>query len=92
MESFADLRAGIARAREHAAAVGRTAPLEIAFAPFGFELGTRTPPAPAKLRDEIGAYAEAGVTWLLLPLAAPSRAGWCEAVAAYGEALRPSAA
>jgi len=89
--TLADLRAGIARAREHAAAVGRTAPLEVAFAPFGFEPGTREPPAPARLRDEVPAYAEAGVTWLLLPLDAPARAGWCEAVAAYGEALRPLA-
>jgi probable F420-dependent oxidoreductase len=92
MEGFADLHAGVARAREHAAAIGRTAPLEICFVPFGFELGTRAPPTPAQVRDEAGAYAEAGVTWLLLSLAAPSRAAWCEAVAAYGEALRPSSA
>lgn len=90
METWADLRAGIARAREHAAAIGRTAPLEIAFVPFGFELGTTAPPAPAAVREQVEAFAEAGVTWLLMPLAAPSRAAWCEAAAAYGEALQPS--
>lgn len=92
METLADLRAGIARAREHAAAVGRTAPLDVAFVPTGFALGTRTPPSPEAVREQVAAFAGAGVTWLLLPLAAPSRAGWCEAVAAYGEALRPPSA
>jgi probable F420-dependent oxidoreductase len=87
METLADLRAGVARAREHAERVGRRAPLEIAFVPFGFALGGREPPAPAQLRDEVGAYAEAGVGWLVLPLDAPTRAAWCERVAAYGEAL-----
>jgi hypothetical protein len=92
METLADLRAGIARAREHAAAGGRTAPLDVAFVPFGFELGTHEPPSPARLRDELPVYADAGVTWLLLPLDAPSRSAWCDAVAAYGEALRARAA
>lgn len=91
MEGFDDLRAGIARAREHAARVGRSAPLEIAFVPFGFALGAGEPPPPARMRDELPLYAEAGVTWLLLPLGAPGRAAWCERVAAYGEALRPAA-
>ena len=88
MESFADLRAGVARARAHAEAVGRVAPLEIVFVPFGFALGAQAkPPSPAALRDELDGYAEAGVTWLLLPIDAPTRAAWCDAVAAYGAAL-----
>jgi hypothetical protein len=67
--------------------VGRSAPLEIGFVPFGFALGAGKPPEPARLRDELPAYAEAGVTSLLLPLDAATRAGWCDRVAAYGEAL-----
>lgn len=92
METLADLRAGVARAREHAERVGRAAPLDVAFVPYGFELGTRAPPAPERVRDEVADYAAAGVTWLLLPLDAPTRAAWCERVAAYGEALRPRGA
>jgi probable F420-dependent oxidoreductase len=88
IESMADLRAGVARLRQLAAGAGRVAPLDVVFAPFGFALGTREPPTPARLRDELGAYAEAGVTWLLLPIDAPTRGAWCDAVAAYGEALR----
>lgn len=87
METLGDLRAGIDRARAHAERVGRSARLDVAFVPFGFELGTRAPPPPERLRDEVAAYAAAGVTWLLLPLDAATRAAWCEQVAAYGEAL-----
>jgi len=88
MESFADLRAGVARARAHAEAIGRVAPLDVLFVPFGFALGAQAkPPSPAALRAELDGYAEAGVTWLLLPIDAPTRAAWCEAVAAYGDAL-----
>jgi hypothetical protein len=32
-------------------------------------------------------YIEAGVTWLAFTLPAPSRAAWCDAVAALGAAL-----
>jgi probable F420-dependent oxidoreductase len=87
METIADLRAGITRARTHAAETGRSAPLEVGFVPFGFALGGAAPPTPASVRAEIAEYADAGVTWLLLPIDAPTRAGWCDAVAAYGEAL-----
>lgn len=91
MESLADLRAGVARARELAARAGRSAPLEVGFVPFGFALDAARPPTPAQVRDEVADYAAAGVTWLLLPLAQSSRGAWCDAVAAYGEALRPLA-
>ena len=88
LETLADLRAGIARAREHAAAIGRTAPFDVAFVPFGFDLGATRPPDPQALAAELAGYVEAGVTWLVLPIAAPTRSAWCDAVAAYAEPLR----
>jgi probable F420-dependent oxidoreductase len=88
LETLAGLRAGIARAREHAAAIGREAPFDVAFVPFGFALGGPEPPSPARLGEELPDYVEAGVTWLVLPLAAPTRSAWCDAVAAYGEPLQ----
>ncbi len=88
LETLADLRAGIASAREHAAAIGREAPFDVAFVPFGFALGGPEPPSPARLIEELPGYADAGVTWLLLPIAARTRPAWCDGVSAYGEALR----
>jgi probable F420-dependent oxidoreductase len=87
METLADLRGGIARAREHAAAVGRSAPLEVCFVPFGFTLGAGDRPEPERVRAEAEAFAELGVGWVLLPVSASTRGAWCEAVAAYGEGV-----
>jgi len=86
MESMDDLRAGLAYAREHAARIGRTAPLDVCLVPFGFTV-VDEPPDLARLADEIPRYAEAGVTWLAFSLPASSRAAWCESVAALGGAL-----
>jgi hypothetical protein len=41
---------------------------------------------PARVLAQVPALAEAGVTWLHVTLPAPSRAAWCEAVEAFGEA------
>lgn len=87
IETLADLRDGIARAREHAAAIGRTAPFDVGFVPFPFALGAPGPPAPARVAEELRGYTEAGVTWLVLPIGARTRSAWCEVVAAYGETL-----
>lgn len=87
MESLDDLRAGLAFAREHAEAVGRSAPLDVCLVPFGFGLGSDANDF-ARLRDEIPRYAEAGVTWLAFTLPAPSRAAWCDHVATLGAFLR----
>jgi probable F420-dependent oxidoreductase len=87
METLDDLRAGLAYAGEHAAAIGRSAPLEVCLVPFGYAPGAGAPPAPARLREEAAAFAEAGVTWCSLPVAASSRAAWCEAVAELGREL-----
>jgi probable F420-dependent oxidoreductase len=89
LESLGDLRAGIAYAREHAAAIGRTAPLDVCVVPFGF---TVNDPAPdlGRVADEVPLYAEAGVGWLAFSLPAPSRAAWCESVAKLGEVVLAS--
>jgi probable F420-dependent oxidoreductase len=84
MESLDDLRAGIAYAREHAAKIGRTRPLDVCLVPFGFTLGDPVAAFP-RLADEIPIYAEAGVTWLAFTLPAPSRGAWCDTVAALGD-------
>jgi probable F420-dependent oxidoreductase len=86
LETLDDLRAGIAYARAHAEAVGRSAPLAICFVPFGTGMG-HGPVDVAHLREQLPALAEAGVDWLHLTLPAPSRAAWCEAAAACGAAL-----
>lgn len=86
LESLDDLRAGLDYARAHAAKIGRRAPLDVCVVPFGF---TVNDPAPdlARVAGELPRYAEAGVTWLAFTLPAPSRAAWCDAVAALGTAL-----
>jgi probable F420-dependent oxidoreductase len=86
LETLEDLRAGVAYAREHAAKVGRTAPLEVCFVPFGFAMGTRCGD-PARLRDALPGYEAAGVTWLALSFAAVTRGAWIEQAARLAEAL-----
>jgi probable F420-dependent oxidoreductase len=86
LETLDDLRAALDYARAHAAAVGRGRPLDVCLVPFGFEMGAK-PVDLARLRDEIPVYAALGVTWLAFTVPAPSRAAWCEGVAALGDAL-----
>jgi probable F420-dependent oxidoreductase len=86
--SFDDLRERLAYARDHAAKVGRTAPLDVSFVPFGFELGVKDAPQAARFAEAVPAYAELGVTWLALALPADSRREWCEKALEMGAALR----
>lgn len=70
-----DLAARIAYAREHAEAVGRTEPLDIAFVPWSFQLhaGGGDPDWP-RVREEAAQLEELGVTWLVLNVACATRA------------------
>jgi probable F420-dependent oxidoreductase len=86
--SLDDLRERLAYARDHAAKVGRTAPLDVSFVPFGFELGVKDAPAAARFAEAVPAYADLGVTWLALALPAESRREWCEKALEMGTALR----
>jgi len=90
MESLDDLRAGIAFAREHAAKLGRTEPLDVCLVPFGFTMGAEMPTDFAQFREQVAEYAAAGVTWLAMNVPASSRTEWCDRVAALGEAFLPT--
>ena len=87
--SLDDLRPRIAYAREHAAAVGRTAPLDVVFIPLGFTMRRGAGAAVERLAADLPAYAEAGVTWLSLGVPCETRAEYCERAAELGRALAP---
>lgn len=64
LESLDDLAVRIGRARDYAAEVGRTAPLEIVFMPLGLDMFTNAPVEPGPVVDSIRALAEVGVTYV----------------------------
>lgn len=86
MESLDDLRVALDYANEHAAKVGRTAPLDVCLVPFGFSRGASADDFAA-LADQAPVYAALGVTWLAFDLPSPSRAAWCDHVARLGALL-----
>jgi probable F420-dependent oxidoreductase len=85
--SAADLRARLARLREHAAAAGRATPLDVCFAPLARGAASPHGSDAAGLREQVEDLSALGVTWLALSLPAPSRAAWCEAAARLGRNL-----
>ena len=89
LASLDDLAAGLAYAREHAAAVERTAPLDVCFSPVGVDMFAGKTPDPEALREPIAAMADLGVTWTALSLPAPSRAAWCEVTGMRTPTLTP---
>lgn len=84
-----DLAERLAYARDHARAVGRTAPLDVAFVPFGFEHTARSF-EPRRALEQVEVLEPLGVTWLLINVPGRSRAEWAERVAAFGaEVIAP---
>jgi probable F420-dependent oxidoreductase len=91
LETVADLAERIELARQLAAEVGRTAPLDVIYVPrtmaaFGGKVGQWSADAVLAEANEL---AEAGVTWLALNLPAASRHGWQEEVDRFAEAVLP---
>jgi probable F420-dependent oxidoreductase len=84
LESVADLEKGLAYAREHAAQVGRAAPLDVCFVPFGYELYARREVEPERFRVEVARLAALGVTWLAFNVSADSRADYLARVETLG--------
>lgn len=85
--SLADLRARLAYARAHAAQIGRDTPLDVAFVPFGFELGTHAPPDAGAFAAQVAELAAEGVTWCVLNVACRTRAEYVDRVAGLGRLI-----
>ena len=87
METLSDLEKGIAYAREHAAAIGRSSPLDISFVPFGLEMFGQGTLEPDRFLEQVAELERMGVTWLAVTLSCESRAEYCERVSAFGEQI-----
>lgn len=85
LESLDDLRKGIAYAHEHGAAVGREAPLDIAFMPLGADMFSASPADPDAVVASVAALAAAGVTWIVTGVPGETRTEFVENLARYGE-------
>jgi probable F420-dependent oxidoreductase len=90
IESVEDFEARAAFAHAHARAVGRTAPLEICFAPIGLALAGRGAASPERFAELSARLAKSGVGWQAIMLPAKTRAEWCERVREVGERLLPA--
>ncbi len=84
LESVADLEARIAYAREHAAKIGRSAPLDICFVPFGLEMFSQRGFEPGPFLERAADLERIGVSWLSVSLPARTRAEFCARVAEFG--------
>lgn len=91
LESEDDLARGIAYARAHAQSVGRVAPLDVCFSPFGLDMRADGLPEPASIRAAADRLARLGVTWLVVTLPCTTRAEFCARAAWFGhEVIAPA--
>lgn len=87
LETVDDLRERLAYASEHAERVGRSAPLDVCFAPVGGTMIAQQKLEPGPVREQAAELEALGVTWLALSVSDASRAAWCQAVSALGPQL-----
>ncbi len=85
METEDDLRRGLDYAREHAASVGRTTPLDVCFSPFGLDMKSDGLPEPASLLAAAERLAPLGVNWIVASLPCSSRSEFAERVDWFGK-------
>jgi probable F420-dependent oxidoreductase len=84
LESEEDLARGVAYAREQALRIGRTAPLDVCFSPFGLDMRADGLPEAGSILAAAERLARLGVTWLAITLPCSSRAQLCERARAFG--------
>jgi probable F420-dependent oxidoreductase len=84
LEGEGDLAQAIGYAREHARRVGRSAPLDVCFSPFGLDMRADGLPEPASIRAAAERLAALGVTWLAITLPCATRAEFCERAGWFG--------
>ena len=87
LESLADLEERLAYLREHVRAVGRTAPLEIGFMPFGADMFSRDPLDPARFLASLRELEALGVSWVMLSFPCESRGEYRERVERFGKGI-----
>jgi len=84
LETLDDLRARLDYAREHAENVGRSAPLDVCFVPFGSEMSADGALDAGRFLEAAAELERIGVTWLTVTLPARARAEYCERVEEFG--------
>ncbi|WP_406294138.1 LLM class F420-dependent oxidoreductase [Embleya sp. NBC_00888] len=89
LETLADLAARLDYAREYAASVGRTDPIDITFMPRGMSMFDGDGIDHEAIVADLTEQAEAGVTGVTLTLPATSREQYLEQTAAFGELVVP---
>jgi probable F420-dependent oxidoreductase len=91
LETIEDLRRGVAYARAHAEAVGRSQPLEIVFMPLGLDMLSAAGYDPAALLANVAELEAAGVTYFVVSFPTATRAEFCEGLGRFGEDVITSA-
>ncbi|MCB2073766.1 MAG: TIGR03619 family F420-dependent LLM class oxidoreductase [Novosphingobium sp.] len=84
IQSIEHLREQIARLQEKRAALGKTAPFDIALGPR-MRIKRADAASAQRFLDEIGPLQEAGVSWATVEMIHPSRAEYIELVHWFGE-------
>jgi len=87
IDDLDDLRARIRYLHEYAEQVGREAPLDIAFIPFGLTMHRPETIDPERFRQTVAELAALGVSWLTLSLPGKSRAELVDRVRQFGDAV-----
>jgi probable F420-dependent oxidoreductase len=87
IETIEELATRIGYAREHAAAIGRTEPLDICCAPMSLTHFGSGSYDPSEVADELEQLAALGVTWSPVWFAARDRREWNDRAAAFMSAV-----
>ncbi|MGH0030327.1 MAG: LLM class F420-dependent oxidoreductase [Myxococcota bacterium] len=87
IETLDDLAERIAYLRDYAKQVGREAPLEICFVPFGLSMREPENVDAERFRDTVAELAALGVGWLSFSLPGKTRSDFAEGVRRVGEVL-----
>ena len=91
MHDLDDLKRSLDTAREHAAAVGRTKPLDVAFMPLGRETYTAVA-EPARIVDGAAELAALGVTYFTMQFPVATRAELLACIDRFGSEAIPEIA
>jgi hypothetical protein len=84
IETIEDLERRIGDLRIASDKAGREVPPEVIFTPIGYDLFSGSFPDATQFVDDIGAYAEIGVSALTINLPGSTRSEWIESVGWLG--------